>query len=79
MALDTVKNEIYISTAITTAATVVNYAVEKFTYDPTQIGVTNTAVLTRVGTTPFYNYGVDTKCISQMIVGSPELKPQNRL
>jgi hypothetical protein len=68
MTLDPVTNTIYIATAISTATTVVNYAIEKFTYDATKIGVTNSAVLTRVGSTPFYNYGVDTKCISGMTV-----------
>jgi hypothetical protein len=68
MTLDSTTNTIYISTAISTATTVVNYAIEKFTYDATQIGVTNSAVLTRVGSTPFYNYGVDTKCISGMTI-----------
>jgi hypothetical protein len=69
MVLDTTENKIYIATAVNTSTTVVNYAIEKFSYDPTKIGVNNSQVLTRVGTTPFYEYGADTKCISDMIVG----------
>lgn len=68
MVLDPVENQLYIATAINTATTVVNYAIEKFSYDPAQIGVSNTAVLTRSGTTPFYSHGADTKCISSMII-----------
>jgi hypothetical protein len=70
MTLDPTTNSLYVATAISTAATVVNYAIEKFTYDATKIGVTNTAVLTRVGSVPFYNYGVDTKCISGMAISN---------
>ena len=69
MALDETTNSLYVATAISTTTTVSNYSIEKFTYDPTQIGTANSSVLTRVGSTPFYNYGVDTKCISQMVVG----------
>ncbi|MGZ5279867.1 MAG: hypothetical protein ACXWC9_07995 [Pseudobdellovibrionaceae bacterium] len=70
MTLDAATNSLYVSTAVSTATTVLNYAIEKFTYDPTKIGVANTAVLTRVGTVPFYNYGVDTKCISGMTISN---------
>ncbi len=70
MYLDASTNTLYVATAISTATTVVNYAIEKFTYDPAQLGVDNTKVLTRVGTGPFYNYGVDTKCISSMFIGN---------
>lgn len=69
MALDSENKTLYVATAVSTATTLVNYAIEKLTYDSTQIGVTNTAVLTRVGSTPFYPYGSDTKCISSMFVG----------
>ncbi len=68
MTYDATNGHVYIATAISTATTMVNYAIEKFTYTPSLIGVTNTSVLTRVGTTPFYNYGNDTKCISKMMV-----------
>ncbi len=70
MTLDPVTGTIYIATAINTATTVVNYAIEKFTYDPTKIGTANNQVLTRVGNVPFYPYGIDTKCISGMFVGN---------
>ncbi len=68
MVYDSTNSVVYIATAISTATTVVNYAIEKFTYTPSLIGVTNTSVLTRVGSTPFYNYGNDTKCISKMMI-----------
>lgn len=68
MVLDPVDNKLYIATAINTATTVVNYAIEKFSYDATQIGVSNSSVLTRSGSTPFYDYGGDTKCIADMII-----------
>lgn len=70
MAFDSEENVVYISTAISNATTAVNYSIEKFTYDPTQIGVDNTKVLTRIGNTPFYDFGNDTKCISGMFVGN---------
>lgn len=69
MAYDSTKKILYVATAISTATTVVNYAIEKFSYDPTQIGIDNTKVLTRVGSSPFYSYGIDTKCISSMMIG----------
>lgn len=68
MVLDPVDNALYIATAVNTATTVVNYAIEKFSYDATQIGVTNSSVLTRSGSTPFYDYGGDTKCIADMMI-----------
>lgn len=64
MAYDSSTNELYVSTAISTATTVVNYAIEKFTYDAAAKS------LTRVGSVPFYNYGLDTKCISGMTIGN---------
>ena len=70
MVLDSANNMIYISTAISTATTVVNYVIEKFRYDSTKIGVDNSNVLTRVGTAPFYNYGTDTRCISSMMIAN---------
>ncbi|MBL7670859.1 MAG: hypothetical protein JNM39_10265 [Bdellovibrionaceae bacterium] len=68
MVLDPVDNTLYIATAINTATTVVNYAIEKFSYDASQIGVANTSVLTRSGSTPFFDYGGETKCIADMMI-----------
>ncbi|WP_374029584.1 hypothetical protein [Bdellovibrio bacteriovorus] len=70
MTLDEETNTLYVATAISNATTVVNYAIEKFSYDATKIGTANSEVLTRSGTVPFYNYGIDTKCISSMTVGT---------
>lgn len=66
MAIDMVRNEIYIATAINTAATVVNYKIERFKYNATKTGVDNPGVLVKDPT--FYDYAVDTKCISSMFV-----------
>jgi hypothetical protein len=68
MAYDSANKTLYVSTAVSTTTTVANFAIEKFTYDPTKIGTANASVLTRVGTVPFYQYGYDTKCISEMII-----------
>lgn len=68
MVLDSTENKLYVATAINTSTTIVNYAIEKFSYDATQIGVSNTSVLTRSGSTPFYDYGGDTKCIADMMI-----------
>lgn len=68
MYYDAARGHVYIASATTTATTVVNYVIEKFAYDPTKIGTDNNNVLTRVGSTPFYNYGNDTKCVNQMFV-----------
>lgn len=70
MTLDEQTNTLYVATAISNSATVTNYAIEKFSFDASKIGTANSAVLTRVGSTPFYNYGIDTKCISSMVVGN---------
>ena len=70
MALDIENRHLYISTAISSAATVVNYTIERLSYNPTLIGTTNSAVLTRAGSLPFYGYGVDTKCISSLKLGN---------
>lgn len=64
MAYDSETSELYISTAVSSATTVVNYAIEKFTYS------TSAKTLTRIGSSPFYNYGFDTKCISQMAIAT---------
>ncbi len=63
MTYDASTKELYVATAISSATTVVNYAIEKFTYDATA------KAITRVGSVPFYNYGLDTKCISGMTIG----------
>lgn len=68
MTYDPVEGAVYIATAINNATTVVNYAIEKFTYSPSLIGVTNTQVLSRVGSTPFYPYDNDTRCIASLKV-----------
>lgn len=70
MVLDPATQHLYIATAINTATTVVNYAIEKFSYNSAAIGVANTTVLTRVGSEPFFNYGVDTRCISSMMIAN---------
>lgn len=70
MALDTDTNSLYVATAISSATTTVNYAIEKLSYNASAIGTANTTVLTRAGTLPFYNYGVDTKCISSMVLST---------
>ncbi|KYG67036.1 hypothetical protein AZI86_08455 [Bdellovibrio bacteriovorus] len=70
MTLDAETNTLYVATAISTATTVVNYAIEKFSYNAAAIGTNNATVLTKSGSLPFYNYGIDTKCISSMVVGT---------
>lgn len=62
MAYNPDDSSLYISTAISNATTVVNYTIEKLTYN------TSTKILTRALNVPFYNYGVDTKCVSSMII-----------
>lgn len=69
MTYDPATGSVYIATATSTAATVANYAIEKFTYNASQVGVDNTKVLTRSGSAPFLQYGNDTKCISKMFIG----------
>lgn len=70
MHFDAATNSLYVGTANMNSATLTsgggNYVIEKFTYDRSKLGTDNTHVLTRVtvGGGPFYNYGVDTKCIS---------------
>lgn len=68
MAHDSETNELYISSAINDTTTVVNYRIEKFRYDPTKIGSQNSEVLTRLSEQPFYSYGTDTRCISDLII-----------
>lgn len=59
---------LYVATATQVSATLgtsqVLYAIEKFSYN--SVGKT----LTRVGSTPFYQSGFDTKCISKMFIGN---------
>lgn len=62
MTFDPSDSSLYVATAISSATTVVNYVIEKLSYN------TSTKTLTRVGTVPFYNYGVDTKCISSLSI-----------
>jgi hypothetical protein len=65
MAYDADTQSLYVATAISNATTVVNYAIEKFTYDPTAKTITRATT-----STPFYNYGIDTKCIASMIISN---------
>lgn len=66
MTLDPSTNSLYVATAVSTATTAVNYKIEKFSYNPSLIGTSNSSVLSYQGT--FYNNGNDTKCISSMMV-----------
>ncbi len=68
MVYDPVDSVIYVSTAINTATTVAGYSIEKLSYNPAKIGVTDTEVLTRVGSTPFFEYGSETQCIADMMI-----------
>lgn len=68
MTLDSTTSSLYVSTAVNTSTTVVNYSIEKFTYDATKIGSSNSTVLTRIGSSSFYPYNNETKCISSMMV-----------
>lgn len=69
MAFDPQTQSVYVATAVSTATTVTNYAIEKFYYDYTQLGVSNSKVLTRATSiVPYYPYGNDTKCISKMMI-----------
>lgn len=77
MTYDETDGQVYIATAISTATTAVNYVIEKFTYNPNMLGVDNTKVLVRSGSVPFYNYGLDTKCISAMTVTNDPLDTTN--
>lgn len=67
MALDPATNSLYVATAVSTAAAVANYRIERLAYDGTRIGTANTTVLTKTGNT-FYDFGSDTRCVSQMIL-----------
>lgn len=52
----------YVATAISNATTVVNYSIEKLSYDY------QTKRLTRALATPFYSFGNDSKCISSLVL-----------
>ncbi len=67
MAFDSEKQQLYVATTISNATTAVNYRIEKLSYDAAKIGINNTAVLTKSNTV-FYNYGYDTKCISDLMI-----------
>jgi hypothetical protein len=69
MTYDPTTKTVYIATANSNATTIVNYSIEKFTYDSSQIGVANSRVLNRIGSTPFFPFDNDTKCISHLRVG----------
>lgn len=60
MAYNPDDKTLYVATGISNATTVVNYTIEKLNYDP------DAKSLARAQSTPFYNYGVDTKCISSL-------------
>lgn len=64
MAYDSKTGSLYVATSTTTATTVPNYVIEKLSYDAAA------KTLTRGLSSPFYNYGVDTKCISAIFVDS---------
>lgn len=68
MAYDTDNKQLYVATTISNATTAVNYRIEKLNYDPSKIGVANSSVLTK-GNSIYYDYGYDTKCISDMYIG----------
>lgn len=72
MTYDASTASVYIATATSTATTVANYKIEKFTYDASKIASDPDHVLTRVAPNgqPFYSYGIDTKCISKMAISN---------
>lgn len=68
MVLDLDTNILYVAHPITTATTTVNFQIDRYAYDASKVGSDNTHVLTHLDT--FYPYGVDTKCISSMIIAN---------
>lgn len=71
MTFDPANTTLYVSSSRDSSATSTGHFIEKFSYAPANIsGTMATNVLTRVGTTPFYNYTLDTKCVSSMFVGN---------
>lgn len=67
MTYDAEKQQLYVATTISNATTAVNYRIEKLNYDPSKIGVSNSNVLSK-SSTVFYDYGYDTKCISDLTI-----------
>lgn len=67
MTLDSTTNSLYVSTSKDSSSTS-QFKIEKLTYSPSNIGITNANVLTRDST--FKDYAYDTKCISQMVIGN---------
>ncbi|GEM_PF-922349 len=70
MTYDATNKTIYIGSAATTATTVVNYIITKLNYDSTLLGVDDTKVLSVASPNPFYKYGSDTKCISDLMIAN---------
>lgn len=62
MAYDSDNSYLYVATANSFSTAITNYNIERFSYN------SGTKTLTRKGSTPFYTYGFDTKCISSMII-----------
>lgn len=62
MAYDPANRHLYVATAVSNATTVVNYSIEKLKYDP------DAKTIARAQSVPFYSYGVDTKCISSLML-----------
>ena len=62
MEFDASSNTLYIAMANAIGATVANYNIEKFTYDPVA------KTLTRVGSSPWSQGWFGSKCISSMLV-----------
>lgn len=63
MVYDPTDKSLYVATAISNATTVTNYSIEKLTYDP------DAKTIKRALAVPFYSYGVDTKCVSSLMIG----------
>lgn len=53
---------LFVATAISNTTTVVNYSIEKLTYNP------DTKSLVRALSVPFYSHGIDTKCVSSLMI-----------
>lgn len=69
MALDSDEGYLYVASSRGNSATSSGHFIEKFQYNPSNIsGTLSTSALTRVGNTPFFNYTIDTKCISGLFV-----------
>ncbi len=66
MTYDASTGDLFVSTAVSTGATISNYRIERLRFDRSLIGNANTSVLTKKST--FYDFGNDTKCISSLTV-----------